>query len=419
MTRSSFSRRTASSSSWPTAGSRAAGGCCPPSDRTWPAWSRPGRSPGERSPDAAELLAAPWRGPDPAALGAPLKLRHEKAREAAADARTGDGRRPARTPTPRPARGTHGGHAGRGRGGDDRRRGPLDRSRPVRRRGMRPIVEAVVADESGSMKVAFFNQPWLVSKYPTGTRLVLHGSRDARGRFRVTSHAPTNEGVGRGDGGRPLPGDGRPLVDADPRARPGAPAGRARRARAAARPPARAPPAAGPRERAARRPFRRPRGRAPPAGLRGAAARPARPAAPAPSPPRRGRRRGAGGRGGRARRAAGWAGSSRSQPTGDQERAIDALFADLAEPRPMQRLLMGEVGSGKTVVALAGDAAGRRARPPGGADGADRGARRAALRDAPGADARRGGAGRAADGLHAGRAARRHPRQARQRRAAR
>jgi ATP-dependent DNA helicase RecG len=38
--------------------------------------------------------------------------------------------------------------------------------------------------------------------------------------------------------------------------------------------------------------------------------------------------------------------------TGDQERALADVDADLALPRPMQRLLMGEVGSGKTVVAL-------------------------------------------------------------------
>jgi ATP-dependent DNA helicase RecG len=38
--------------------------------------------------------------------------------------------------------------------------------------------------------------------------------------------------------------------------------------------------------------------------------------------------------------------------TGDQQRAIETIAADLARAAPMQRLLMGEVGSGKTVVAL-------------------------------------------------------------------
>src|SRR5581483_2864279 len=37
---------------------------------------------------------------------------------------------------------------------------------------------------------------------------------------------------------------------------------------------------------------------------------------------------------------------------GDQERAIAEIDADISQPRSMQRLLMGEVGSGKTVVAL-------------------------------------------------------------------
>ena len=37
--------------------------------------------------------------------------------------------------------------------------------------------------------------------------------------------------------------------------------------------------------------------------------------------------------------------------TGAQTRALDEILADLAEPRPMQRLLQGDVGSGKTVVA--------------------------------------------------------------------
>jgi len=66
-------------------------------------------------------------------------------------------------------------------------------SRPVRRRGMKPLVEATVADETGPMKATFFNQPWLVQKYPPGTRLVLHGKFEGRNRFKVSSHALTTE----------------------------------------------------------------------------------------------------------------------------------------------------------------------------------------------------------------------------------
>ncbi len=39
------------------------------------------------------------------------------------------------------------------------------------------------------------------------------------------------------------------------------------------------------------------------------------------------------------------------EPTGDQSRAIETVREDLAQDRAMQRLLLGEVGSGKTVVA--------------------------------------------------------------------
>jgi ATP-dependent DNA helicase RecG len=39
-------------------------------------------------------------------------------------------------------------------------------------------------------------------------------------------------------------------------------------------------------------------------------------------------------------------------PTDDQRKAFDRIEHDIASERPMQRLLMGEVGSGKTVVAL-------------------------------------------------------------------
>ena len=37
--------------------------------------------------------------------------------------------------------------------------------------------------------------------------------------------------------------------------------------------------------------------------------------------------------------------------TGAQERACQEIFEDLANPYPMQRLLQGDVGSGKTLVA--------------------------------------------------------------------
>jgi len=40
------------------------------------------------------------------------------------------------------------------------------------------------------------------------------------------------------------------------------------------------------------------------------------------------------------------------RPTSAQRRAIDAIAADMAQPSPMNRLLQGDVGSGKTAVAL-------------------------------------------------------------------
>jgi ATP-dependent DNA helicase RecG len=47
-----------------------------------------------------------------------------------------------------------------------------------------------------------------------------------------------------------------------------------------------------------------------------------------------------------------WVGALPFALTGDQRSACGQIDADLASERPMQRLLMGEVGSGKTVVAL-------------------------------------------------------------------
>ena len=122
----------------------------------------------DETPTAAALLGGPWRAADPARLAAPLRLGHDKLTEAAQTLglhSVGDllehlprDRREARTVATL--------------GAGEQATVVVDvrsiSSRPVRRRGMRPIVEAVVADDSGSMKVAFFNQPWLVTKYPPG-----------------------------------------------------------------------------------------------------------------------------------------------------------------------------------------------------------------------------------------------------------
>jgi ATP-dependent DNA helicase RecG len=74
------------------------------------------------------------------------------------------------------------------------------RARSLRRRGMRPLVEASVADQSGRIRVAFFNQPWLAQRYPPGTPLLLHGKLDASGVLRVWSHSPDAHAHG-GSGG--------------------------------------------------------------------------------------------------------------------------------------------------------------------------------------------------------------------------
>ena len=66
-------------------------------------------------------------------------------------------------------------------------------ARSVRRRGMRPLVEATVADATGPMRATFFNQPWLAQRYRPGTRLVLHGTYQGRNGFRVATHATTDE----------------------------------------------------------------------------------------------------------------------------------------------------------------------------------------------------------------------------------
>ena len=224
------------------------------------------------------------------------------------------------------------------------------RSRPVRRRGMRPLVVATVADATGPMEATFFNQPWLVGRYRPGTRLLLHGKYEGRNRFRVTTHAMTTEATGGEEElatYRATEGISSPQILALVRE-----------------------------HRDAIREVAEPL----PSGLRlaeGLADLPAAVAAAHFGDREAGRVRLAFDellldqivqlrlREERRRTVAAepllqaptlsrvWREEQLPfTPTGDQERAIAEIDRDLAGERPMQRLLMGEVGSGKTVVAL-------------------------------------------------------------------
>ncbi|HEV7162633.1 MAG TPA: DEAD/DEAH box helicase, partial [Solirubrobacteraceae bacterium] len=234
-------------------------------------------------------------------------------------------------------------------------------ARPVRRRRMRPLVEAKVFDASGTMRATFFNQPWLVERYPPGTRLLLHGKSDGRGGFGVSHHALA------ADVGAEQPGDDHANASvAHYPASEGVTSTQiltlvqgARRSLADVT-------------------------EALSAATRVTEGLPDRPGALAAMHfPRSsedlelGRRRLAFEEmlltqllflRRRARRRSQLGASVLEEaptlserwltdvlpftPTGDQVRAMEAIRADLAQPTPMQRLLMGEVGSGKTVVAL-------------------------------------------------------------------
>jgi ATP-dependent DNA helicase RecG len=235
-------------------------------------------------------------------------------------------------------------------------------ARSVRRRGMRPLVEAKVFDTTATMRATFFNQPWLVERYPPGTRLLLHGKADGRGGFGVSHHALAADLGAAEDGGL---GAGDAVVAHYPAAE-GVTSTQiltlvqgARHALADVT-------------------------EALPAATRVAEGLPDRPTAlaamhfpRAPEESEAGRRRLAFEellltqllflRRRAVRTAATGAYVLDGQPTlserwlrdslpfaltGDQSAAIDTVRADLARPAAMQRLLMGEVGSGKTVVAL-------------------------------------------------------------------
>jgi len=221
--------------------------------------------------------------------------------------------------------------------------------RPFRRRGL-SILSVKVGDESGTIRATWFNQPWLASKLTEGTQMLLTGSADKRG-FRVSEYefsgdageglVPVHPGTEQlkaqrlrqwmeqaigsvGNVLEPLP--------AQLRARRGL-AGAADAIRAVHFP-----------ESSEEVEIARERLRFEELFLyqailatRKRSHRTARPA------PRLGRPGESVGR---------WIESLPFKPTHDQLRAFDEIDADLDSGEPMQRLLMGEVGSGKTVVAL-------------------------------------------------------------------
>ena len=236
-------------------------------------------------------------------------------------------------------------------------------ARPVRRRGMRPLVEAKVFDTTGTMRATFFNQPWLVQRYIPGSRLLLHGKSDGRGGFGVSHHAlaaaeaagelpsgesaesaavahyPAAEGITSTQiltlvqGVRHRLNDVTEALSAATRVTEGLP-DRASALAAMHFPRSREDLESGRRRLAfeellltqlmflRRRAMRRSQLGAPALGE-------------APSLTER------------------WLAEALPfAPTGDQSRAMEAIREDLSKTAPMQRLLMGEVGSGKTVVAL-------------------------------------------------------------------
>ncbi|HET6549228.1 MAG TPA: DEAD/DEAH box helicase, partial [Solirubrobacter sp.] len=224
------------------------------------------------------------------------------------------------------------------------------KSRPVRRRGMKPLVEARVADSTGTMGVTFFNQPWLERRYRPGTRLLLTGKYQGRRGFRVNEHAETGELVATGEDMATYPAsegltsvqiaalvhEHRDDIRNVPEPLPARLRARERLPdRQAALDAAHFGDQEGGRRRLAfdeflllqiallrRRARRRESARAEPL-----------------APP--------------GELTARWLEHSLPfAPTGDQRRAMEAVDADIGADRPMQRLLMGEVGSCKTVVAL-------------------------------------------------------------------
>ena len=231
------------------------------------------------------------------------------------------------------------------------------RVRPTRRRRL-TILEANVSDATGKAKAVWFNRAWLVDRLAPGTRLLLHGKLEKRG-FTVAEHEFLESG---GDAGLHTTGIV-PVHPASERIRPQ----RIREWVWQALPLARH--AVEPISGRLRRELRM-AGAADslvashfPVDEHAAEAARERLAFEelflyqAALVSRRGRRLSTS-RGvalaAAGERVAGWIESLPFALTDDQRRALEEVDGDLEREQPMQRLLMGEVGSGKTVIALYG-----------------------------------------------------------------
>ncbi len=227
--------------------------------------------------------------------------------------------------------------------------------RPFRRRGL-TITSVKVGDDSGAVKAVWFNQPWVAEKLTPGTRLLLTGSL-AKGSFRVAEY----ELVGAEDDGGAGTDALVPVHPATERLKPqrlrqwieqaSAFAGDAIEPLPAELRARLRLPLAGDALRAVHFPTSEDELEAARRRLafeelflyqailatRKRSHRTARPAPPLGRPGELVNR---------------WIGSLPFDPTADQRAAFAEIDADLGRGEPMQRLLMGEVGSGKTVVAV-------------------------------------------------------------------
>jgi ATP-dependent DNA helicase RecG len=230
------------------------------------------------------------------------------------------------------------------------------RVRPTRRRNLR-LVEASVADGSGPMKAVWFNQVYLAERLRPGTNLLLNGKLDRSG-FRVRTHefvsgsgtpegihttgiVPVHGATARLSAGKlrewawqaiGLAGDAIEPLPAELRARRGLPT-TADGLRGVHFPESTDEAELGRRRLAFEELFLHQLALA----IRRSTRREARPGIAI---------------GARGQLVARWLRSLPFEPTAAQRTAFEEIDADLASGKPMQRLLMGEVGSGKTVVAV-------------------------------------------------------------------